>query len=58
MVGCGDDDYVAGQCVNLKQKRADNALYFAGLVRVSALFAKSVKFIKKQNAVVSSSEVE
>ena len=58
MVGRGDDNNVAGQAINLKKQRADDAFDLAGLMGISALFGYDIELVEKQYARTHSDSVE
>ena len=58
MVAGGDDDDVAGQLVELHQEKRNHSLDFAGLVRITALFADGIELVKKQHAGLCPDEIK
>lgn len=58
MVTGGDDDHVARQLIELHKQERHDPLDLARLVRVPALFANRVEFIKKQHARLGADIVE
>lgn len=58
MVACGDDYHVARQLIELHKQERYDPLDLTRLVRVPALFADRVEFIKKQHARLGADIVE
>jgi hypothetical protein len=58
MIGGGENDDIAWQLVELHQEKRNDALDFAGLMRVAALFSDGVEFIEKENAGACANVIE
>ena len=55
MVGCCNQNDVAGQAIHLKQQRIEHSLNFAGFLPVFTILCKSIKFVKKQHTLAKAS---
>jgi len=58
MVGGSRDQNVARKRVYLKEKRADNTLYLARVMRVTPLLSESIELIKEQHTLMSSHKIK
>jgi predicted transposase YbfD/YdcC len=52
MIGCGDNNDIARQLIELHQQERDHALDLAGFVRVATLFPDRVEFVEEQDAAI------
>jgi len=50
MIGRGDDDYIAGQLIQLHEQERYDALDLARLVDIASLFADGVELIEEKHA--------
>ena len=58
MIGRSYDHDMAGQGINLQQQRTDHALDLTRFMDIAALFAKRIKLVEKQDALVRPYKVE